>query len=153
MVTTRLLNTAWLATALLAGAAEAQAAPPLLPMLHTEGTRWLAADGSAPALRGVNLGNYLIQEFWMMGQGSAGIDDQCKLEAVLDRRFGYAERERLYALYRDNWITARDWDMLPRLKLNLVRLPFIYSVLEDEQHPRQLRADAWHYLDQAIDEA
>ena len=55
MVTTRLLNTAWLATALLAGAAEAQAAPPLLPMLHTEGTRWLAADGSAPALRGVNL--------------------------------------------------------------------------------------------------
>ena len=133
----------------------AQSVSPALPMLHTEGTRWLAADGSAPALRGVNLGNYLIQEFWMMGQGSAGIDDQCKLEAVLDRRFGYAERERLYALFRDNWIKPRDWDMLPKLNLNLnlVRLPFIYSVVEDEKNPHHLRADAWRYLDNAIDEA
>ncbi|MQA39609.1 glycoside hydrolase family 5 protein [Rugamonas aquatica] len=154
MVTTRLLGTVRLAAALLGGAAaRAQAPAPALPMLHTEGTQWLAADGSQPALRGVNLGNYLIQEFWMMGQGSAGIDDQCKLEAVLDRRFGYAERERLYALYRDNWITSRDWDMLPKMKLNLVRLPFIYSVVEDEKNPRHLRADAWRYLDNAIDEA
>jgi glucan 1,3-beta-glucosidase len=54
-------------------------------MLHTEGTRWLTADGQQPALRGVNLGNYLIQEFWMMGQETKAVDDQCKLEAVLDR--------------------------------------------------------------------
>jgi len=152
MLTTRLLGIASLAAAMLSGAASAQA-PAALPMLHTEGTRWLAADGSQPALRGVNLGNYLIQEFWMMGQGGAGIDDQCKLEAVLDQRFGYAERERLYALFRDNWIKPRDWDMLPKLNLNLVRLPFIYSVVEDEKNPRHLRADAWKYLDNAIDEA
>ncbi len=124
-----------------------------LPMLHTAGGRWLDADAQPVALRGINLGNYLMQEFWMMGQGSAGIDDQCKLEAVLDRRFGYAERERLYRLFRDNWMSARDWDLLPQLKLNLVRLPFIYSVLEDERQPYQLRADAWHYLDQVIAEA
>jgi aryl-phospho-beta-D-glucosidase BglC (GH1 family) len=49
---------------------------------------------------------------------------------VLDRRFGYAERQRLYTLFRDNWITERDWDLLPQLNLNLVRLPFIYSVVE-----------------------
>jgi glucan 1,3-beta-glucosidase len=152
MLTLRLLGIASLAAAMLPGAASAQAQA-ALPMLHTEGTKWLAADGSQPALRGVNLGNYLIQEFWMMGQGSAGIDDQCKLEAVLDQRFGYAERERLYALFRDNWIKPRDWDMLPRLNLNLVRLPFIYSVVEDEKNPRHLRADAWKYLDSAIDEA
>jgi glucan 1,3-beta-glucosidase len=63
-------------------------------MLHTEGTKWLTADGQQPALRGVNLGNYLIQEFWMMGQETKAVDDQCKLEAVLDQRFGYAERQR-----------------------------------------------------------
>lgn len=138
------------AALLLAGAAQAQGA---LPMLHTEGTRWLTADGAQPALRGVNLGNYLIQEFWMMGQESKAVDDQCKLEAVLDQRFGYAERQRLYTLFRDNWITERDWDMLATLNLNLVRLPFIYSVVEDERHPRQLRADAWKYLDNAIAQA
>ncbi|SEN30908.1 glucan 1,3-beta-glucosidase [Duganella sp. CF517] len=156
MPITRLLKCAGFAAALLTLGqpfARAQTGSPALPMLHTEGTRWLAADGSVAALRGVNLGNYLIQEFWMMGQGGAGIDDQCKLEAVLDKRFGYAERERLYALFRDNWIKPRDWDMLPKLNLNLVRLPFIYSVVEDEKNPRHLRADAWRYLDNAIDEA
>lgn len=138
------------AALLLAGAAQAQGA---LPMLRTEGTKWLAADGTQPALRGVNLGNYLIQEFWMMGQESKAVDDQCKLEAVLDKRFGYEERQRLYAVFRDNWIKERDWDMLRKLNLNLVRLPFIYSLVEDEKHPRQLRADAWKYLDNAIEQA
>jgi len=140
----------WLLAGALATAA-AQAAP--LTMLHTEGTRWLGADGQPVTLKGVNLGNWLMQEFWMMGQGSAGIDDQCKLEAALDRRFGYEERQRLYSLYRDNWISTRDWDMLPRFGLNLVRLPFIYSVVEDEKNPRHLRADAWRYLDDAIAQA
>ena len=145
----------WLAAIMLAAAAgtvpAAQAAP--LAMLHADGTRWVSADGQPVTLKGVNLGNWLMQEFWMMGQGSAGIDDQCKLEATLDRRFGYAERQRLYTLYRDNWITTRDWDLMPQFGLNLVRLPFIYSVLEDEKNPRQLRADAWRYLDDAIAQA
>ncbi|TFW19804.1 glycoside hydrolase family 5 protein [Duganella callida] len=150
MLTKRLLATALL----LIGSAHAQTRlPTALPMLHTEGTKWLTADGTQPALRGINLGNYLIQEFWMMGQETRAVGDQCSLEAVLDKRFGYEERQRLYTLFRDNWIRERDWDMLPRMNLNLVRLPFIYSVVEDEKHPRQLRADAWKYFDNAIAEA
>jgi glucan 1,3-beta-glucosidase len=155
MLIKRLLKTAGLAAWLLAGAVHGQtlAQTTALPMLHTEGTKWLAADGTQPALRGINLGNYLIQEFWMMGQETKAVDDQCKLEAVLDKRFGYEERQRLYTLFRDNWIKQRDWDMLPKMNLNLVRLPFIYSVVEDEKNPRHLRADAWKYLDNAIDQA
>lgn len=128
---------------------------PVLPltMLHTQGTKWLKADGSQVALKGTNLGNWLINEFWMMGQGSAGIDDQCKLEANFDSRFGYAERQRLMQLLRDNWITTRDWDQMQKFGLNVVRLPFIYSVVEDEMNPRHLRADAWRYLDDAIAQA
>ncbi|MTV38943.1 glycoside hydrolase family 5 protein [Duganella radicis] len=128
---------------------------PVLPltMLHTQGAKWLKADGSPVTLKGVNLGNWLINEFWMMGQGSNGIDDQCKLEAKLDERFGYAERQRLMQLFRDNWITTRDWDQMQKFGLNVVRLPFIYSVVEDEKNPRTLRADAWRYLDDAIAQA
>jgi endoglucanase len=61
---------------------------PLAP-LHAQGTQWVRADGSAVPLKGVNLGNWLMPEFWMMGQGSHGLDDQCRLEAVLDKRFGH----------------------------------------------------------------
>ena len=131
------------------------AQPPVLPlsMLRTEGTKWLTSDGSQINLKGVNLGNWLIQEFWMMGQGSNGIDDQCKLEGKLDERFGYAERERLYSLFRQNWITTRDWDMIAKFRLNVVRLPFIWSVIEDEKNPGHLRANAWQYFDDAIAQA
>ncbi|MEI8028510.1 MAG: cellulase family glycosylhydrolase [Comamonadaceae bacterium] len=129
-----------------AGAAE-------LPMLHTQGTHWVKADGAQVNLKGANLGNWLMLEFWMMGQRNEALDDQCTLEATLDKRFGYAQRERLMKLFRDNWISTRDWDLLPRFGLNLVRLPFIWSLVEDEKNPRHLRADAWHYLDDAINQA
>ncbi len=129
------------------------AAMPRLAMLHAQDTRWVRPDGSQIDLKGVNLGNWLLLEFWMMGQRSKVMDDQCTLEAKFDERFGYAGRERLMKLFRDNWITARDWDMMSRFGLNMVRLPFIWSLVEDEKNPRHLRADAWHYLDEAINQA
>jgi glucan 1,3-beta-glucosidase len=124
-----------------------------LPMLHAQGARWVKGDGAEVHLKGANLGNWLMLEFWMMGQRSPKMDDQCTLEATFDQRFGYAGRERLIKLFRDNWITSRDWDMLPRFGLNMVRLPFIWSLIEDEKKPGQLRHDAWHYLDEAINQA
>ena len=141
----------WLGGLAFAVCAAATAAP--LPMLRAQGTQWVDPAGRPVALKGVNLGNWLLPEFWMMGQGSNGIDDQCRLEATLDTRFGRAERDRLVRLFRDHWITERDWDLIPRFGLNLVRVPFLWSVVEDEDHPRQLRADAWRYLDAAIDAA
>ncbi|MEI8327149.1 MAG: cellulase family glycosylhydrolase, partial [Betaproteobacteria bacterium] len=132
----------------------AAAAVQPLPLLRTQGTRWVKADGSPVALKGVNLGNWLLPEFWMMGYAEdAAVNDQCTLEAVLDRRFGVGQRERLLQLFRDNWITQRDWDLIPQFGLNLVRLPILWSVIEDQAHPRHLRADAWRYLDQAIAQA
>ena len=124
-----------------------------LSMLHTQDGEWRQADGTPIALKGANLGNWLILEFWMMGQRNAVMDDQCTLQDTLDKRFGYAERERLMKVFKDNWMTARDWDLLPSFGLNLVRLPFIWSLIEDEKHPGHLRVDAWNYLDAAIDQA
>jgi glucan 1,3-beta-glucosidase len=157
------MSTAVLAAAVshAAAAPNASAAAPAPPapitdasqMVRAEGARWVSADGKPLTLRGANLGNWLVNEFWMMGQGSKGIDDQCKLEAVLDRRFGHPERERLMKLFRDNWMTEQDWDRLAAFGVNLVRVPFIHTVVEDEQNPGQLRADAWHYLDWAIAQA
>ena len=124
-----------------------------MSMLHAQGSRWVNAQGQQVNLKGANLGNWLMLEFWMMGQETQAINDQCTLEATFDKRFGYAERERLMKLFRDNWITTRDWDTLASLGLNLVRLPFIWSLVEDEKNPRHVRADGWHYLDQAIAQA
>ena len=124
-----------------------------LPMIHTEGTRWVDANGQEVLLKGVNLGNWLLQEFWMMGQSTEAVNDQCTLEALLIERFGVAEKERLMTHFRDHWMTERDWDLLASFGFNVVRLPFIYHLLEDEETPYTLREDAWMRLDEALREA
>jgi endoglucanase len=127
--------------------------PQGLTMLKTDGTKWVDASGKQVLLKGTNLGNWLVQEFWMMGQGGNGVTDQCTLEAKLTERFGHEEKERLIQLFRDSWITGRDWDQLKAFGFNVVRLPILWSVIEDEKKPRTLRADAWKYLDWSIAEA
>lgn len=127
--------------------------PEPLALLKTDGTKWVDASGKQVLLKGTNLGNWLVQEFWMMGQGGNGVTDQCTLEAKLTERFGHDEKERLIKLFRDSWITERDWDQLKAFGFNVVRLPILWSVIEDEKKPKTLRADAWKYLDWSIAEA
>ncbi len=134
-----------------------QVAAAALPAIHQDGHFWVDASGKRVNLRGVNLGNWLAMEFWMLNSSistnDGSVGDQCKLESTLTNRFGAAEKERLMGVYRDNWITARDFDLMKSMGMNVVRLPFLYSLVEDENHPYNLRADAWKYLDFAINEA
>jgi len=118
-------------------------------MLHTRGTKWVDRGGREVILKGTNLGNWLLNETWMMGQTG----DQCQIEQTLTARFGAAEKERLMNVFRDSWITQRDWDQMAANGLNVVRVPFIYSLLEDDDRPFKLRKDAFKYLDYAVTEA
>jgi glucan 1,3-beta-glucosidase len=125
-----------------------------LTKLKTQGTLWTDSQGEPITLKGTNLGNWLLMEFWMMNQSAnTQATDQCSLEATFDERFGFVEREQLMDLFRDNWITERDWDVMARFGLNVIRLPFIWNLIEDENNPKTLRTDAWQYIDYAIDKA
>lgn len=128
--------------------------PNALSKLKIQGSKWVDNDGNQIALKGTNLGNWLLQEFWMMNQSANTVaTDQCKLEQKLDQRFGFTERERLMDVFRDNWITERDWNIMQDFDLNVVRVPFIWNLIEDENNPYTLRSDAWQYLDYAIENA
>ena len=129
-----------------------------LPAIKQNGHLWVNANTNQRVdLRGTNLGNWLIQEFWMMGgimsTNNGGINDQCTLESTLAQRFGNGEKERLMKVFRSNFITTRDFDMMKAMGMNVVRIPFLYSLIEDEYNPYSLRSDAWQYLDWAINEA
>ena len=129
-----------------------------LPAIKQSGHLWVNANTNQRVdLRGTNLGNWLIQEFWMMGgiisHNGGGVNDQCTLESVMSQRFGNTEKERLMKVFRDNYITTRDFDMMKAMGMNVVRIPFLYSLIEDEYNPYNLRPDAWQYLDWAINEA
>jgi endoglucanase len=128
-----------------------------LPAIRQNGAFWVDASGKRVNLRGVNLGNWLQLEFWMMNQNMSNnngvVNDQCTLEGTLTSRFGHAEKERLMGAFRDSWITARDFDLMKSMGMNVVRVPFYFNLVEDETRPYTLRADAWKYLDFAINEA
>lgn len=133
----------------LLGIAAAVLAP--LPPLHVEGHRLVDPQGKEVLLKGANLGNWLVTEFWMWALRGEKPKDQFDLEALFTRRFGEAEKDRLMDVYRSSWITDRDLKFLPTFGFNVVRLPMNYRLMEDDRHPFQLKKDAWKWIDRALD--
>ncbi|AIE86267.1 glycoside hydrolase family protein [Fimbriimonas ginsengisoli Gsoil 348] len=110
-------------------------------------------QGHAVTLKGVNLGNWLVNEFWMLGlSGLPGTPkDQYDLEKLLAERFGESEKDRLMDLYRSSWITERDFKLMPTFGFNFVRLPMNYRLMEDDRTPFHLKPNAWKWIDRAVD--
>ena len=136
--------------ALLTFASVAAADP--LPAVRADGTRWVTRDGGPIVLRGVNLGNWLILERWMFRFDKGQWEDQAGLEALLADRFGVAAKDRLLDVHREHWIIDRDLELAKSFGFNAVRVPFHYGLLVDEADPGgPLRADAFRWLDRAVD--
>ena len=117
-----------------------------LTMLRAQGQEIVNADGEAVLLRGVNMGGWLVQEGWMNLTNGP-----CQAESfkVLDERFGRDVREHLFQVYEDNYLSERDFDNIRALGMNVVRLPFAWwNILNDDG---TLRADAFTRLDWFVD--
>lgn len=116
-----------------------------LPALRAEGSKMVDASGNAVVLRGCNLGSWLLTESWMLGWDVA---DQETLIDILTKRFGQSGADRLLTLYRDGFITPRDFELIKSFGFNVVRLPFDSRMLIDQSGT--LRPDAFKYLDRAL---
>src|SRR5271169_6195196 len=127
--------TFFLALPLFAPRAKAETSPKAtaLAPLHAEGTAIVDDHGQPVIVRGCNLGNWFLNELWMMEmERPDDPKDHWQLEELLQQRFGPEEKERLLALYRENWIKPRDFDIIKSWGFNVVRLPFYYDLLEDD---------------------
>lgn len=124
-----------------------------LPALRIDGGRIVDSGGTPVTLRGVNLGNWLLIETGNFGGTLGNVRDQHDVFTALRDRFGEAERRRLIGIYRDHYITARDFEAVKRFNFNLVRIGLDYELFEDDERPMQLREDAFKYLDFAVKEA
>lgn len=129
-----------------------------LPELTPEGKHLMTPDGEIVTLRGVNLGNWLLLEPWMLGlqQGKSaevGFADQATLLSILEKRFGAERTHELMELYRENWITPRDFQIIRSFGFNAVRLPFHHSLLESPDQPGTLRPEAFKWIDRGVEMA
>lgn len=126
-----------------------------LPSLKPVGKHMVDPQGRRVELRGVNLGNWFVIEPWMlaMTDGDEKVSDQFEFEQILETRFGGAERQRLMDLYRNHWLTEKDFQIIRTFRFNLIRLPLNYRQFEDDSRPMQLRPDAWKWVDRAVEMA
>lgn len=128
-------------------------APGAYKQLSTQGTHIVDETGRPVVLKGCNVGNWLLLEMWMLRIDHEKFHDQYEFEANLAKRFGEAEKDRLMEVYRENWITPRDFKIIKSFGFNVIRLPFNYRLLEDDDKPFALRKDAFKWLDRAIEMA
>lgn len=117
-----------------------------LSMLHTEDTCIVNAEGESVLLRGVNVGGWLVQESWM---NLTNAPSQMEAYAVLDQRFGREVREHLFDVYEDHYLSEADFDNIKSLGMNVVRLPFAWWNILDENG--NLKEDAFTRLDWFVD--
>jgi aryl-phospho-beta-D-glucosidase BglC (GH1 family) len=96
--------------------------------LRVSGTNLVNEKEEVVALRGTNLGGWLIQECWMCPVN--GVDRQWanldSINALKSRGFSDEEILELYNTYQDNWVTETDFDELREMGVNCIRIPFWY---------------------------
>ena len=121
------------------------------PFLKTSGLdiRNDNGQGDIVPLRGVNLGSWLLMEPWMCPMDTSGnLPDDWSVRDKLTQRFGATTKDRLLATYQDAWLQDSDFDRIAALGMNVVRLPFWYLNLQEEDGT--WRADAFDRMDWAV---
>ncbi len=121
--------------------------------LSTSGTKIVDPSGDPVILKGCNVGNWLLLEMWMLTIDHGKFHDEYDFQKNLADRFGESERHRLMEVYRENWLTPRDFKIIKSFGFNVIRLPFNYRIMQDDEKPFELRPDAFKWLDRAIEMA
>lgn len=147
-------------------------------LLQQNGTIWMNQERQKVSLRGINLGNWLTMEIWMFDQSGtalgANIPDQCTVEEILTDRFSAETKDELIETFWRSWITEKDWDIMDEANFNVIRIPFLYSMIENDAIPMTLLGNvaadefppvpanedirdntnnAWRFLDWSIEQA
>ncbi len=116
--------------------------------LRTQG-KLIINDNGPILLRGLNLGNWLVNEGYMMEMVPAA-DAPYEIREKLESMIGEENTDKFYDIYRNHYIQEKDIDTIAKLGFNHVRLPFHYNLLTPEDSPGVYYKEGFKYLDSAI---
>jgi endoglucanase len=105
--------------------------------LHRDGKKIVDGDGTEVILKGLNFGNSMVQEGYMMNtSGSAGT--QHEIKAKLKALLGDSLTTEFYKAWLNNHVTKADIDSIKSWGMNSVRIPIHYEYFTS------LTEDVWY---------
>ena len=116
--------------------------------LTANGTVLQNENGETVQLRGTNFGGWLHLEGWMDGGGDN--NNHRATITALRERFTEEQTQSLLEVYQNAFITEEDVENVYNLGLNMIRVPFFWTEILDEQG--QVLPHAFDQLDWVIEE-
>jgi len=111
------------------------------------GTHILDSNGNIINLKGVNLGNWLVPEGYMLKTGDVGAPNQ--IDQLLLEMIGPDSLANFWDIYLNNYITHDDIKFLKRIGCNHIRLPFHYKMFTNDLYMGKRNA-GFEYFDRII---
>lgn len=99
--------------------------------VHARDARLVDGSGRELLLRGVGLGNWMLQEGYMWGFGQ-GAESPREIESLVTRLVGADAARRFWESFRDAFVTEADIERIAASGFDHVRLPINARVIQDE---------------------
>lgn len=114
--------------------------------LHVSGTDIVDGTGTSVKLYGIGLAGMLSMENWVTGFPAHEEGQRTAIRHVLGPELGKFFFDR----FIEHFFTDADAAYLASLGLNMVRLPFHYQFLEDDDRPFEVREEGFEYIDRVV---
>lgn len=99
---------------------------PRSPFVHAEGKQVVDGTRKPVLLRGINLGNWLVPEGYML-MLDRGAASPRELERLFNELIGPTDADEFWREYRRKYITRQDIAFLHRAGFNSIRIPLHYK--------------------------
>jgi endoglucanase len=118
--------------------------------IHADGRRLVDGHGATFAVRGINLGNWLVPEGYMFKFTRAR--SPTEIAGVIEALLGPADAAAFWAKFRDIYIAKEDVDFIKAAGFNTVRVPLNWRLFAtpDDSGTEQFEGPGWALLDRLV---
>ena len=121
--------------------------------IHADGTQLVDAQGERFAVKGINLGNWLVPEGYMFRFARKRAPSE--IAEVIEALVGPQEAARFWAAFREDYVTQADIRFIKAAGFNTVRVPlhwrlFVAPGAADDGSADKFEGQGWTLLDRLV---
>jgi hypothetical protein len=121
--------------------------------IHADGTQLVDVQGERFAVKGINLGNWLVPEGYMFRFARKRAPSE--IAEVIEALVGPQEAARFWAAFREDYVTQADIRFIKAAGFNTVRVPlhwrlFVEPGAADDGSADKFEGQGWTLLDRLV---